>query len=389
MSPRSGRSDNQSNGSDEEETYSSDEEVSTPRASGHMQFNDRNMDLCLMEVKKIADNEVLSGSDNIKKILNSKLVGSLQYRITDCLERNLSLREIHTEYESLYGELKHLLGLARANLEFYKYKVGNDEKYKVASDVLQQAQKKFDAVRAQPEDILEDLVENEKSTLITVIRDFKKWYEPYIQRFGFTTEGQTELMAERKVAWRFRYIYHINDILNETFVDDLTSIDKYVSIYYLLRCIDSVNIKLTKGEYQYPEGIPELMHRLRDALGRVAYNTSMRKLYVQNREAAVVKEAESSMERQLKDLMQKVAVLEGIQAQAAAEKVTVPEDPQTDEKDSNTEDIATAGEAPPSRKPGFFKNIVRRVRGKTSETNGETNRLLMELESLGMSIDPV
>ena len=246
------------------------------------------------------------------------------------------MREIHAEYESLYGELEDLLELAEANLEFYEYKVGKDEKYKVASDVLQQAQKKFDAVRAQPEDILEDLVENEKSTLITVIRDFKKWYEPYIQRFGLTTEGQTELMAERKVAWRFRYIYHINDILNETFVDDLTSIDKYVSIYYLLRCIDSVNTKLTKGEYQYPEGIPELMHRLRDALGRVAYNTSMRKLYVQNREAAVVKEAESSMERQLKDLMQKVAVLEGIQAQAAAEKVTVREGIRVD--DNKTED---------------------------------------------------
>ena len=342
-----------------------------------------------MEVKKIAENEVLSKSGNIKKILESKLVGSLQYRITDCLERNISLREIHAEYEYLYGELKDLLELAGDNLALREYKVGNDEKYKVASDVLQQAQKKFDVVRAQPEDILEDLVENEKSTLITVIRDFKKWYEPYIQRFGFTTEGQTELMAERKVAWRFRYIYHINDILNEAFVDDLTSIDKYVSIYYLLRCIDSVNIKLTKGEYQYPEGIPELMHRLRDALGRVAYNTSMRKLYVQNREAAVVKEAESSMERQLKDLMQKVAVLEGIQAQAAAEKVTVPEGPRTDEKDSNTEDSATAGEAPTSKKPGFFKNIVRRVTGKTSETNGETTRLLMELESLGMSIDPV
>ena len=346
-----------------------------------------------MEVKKIAENEVLSKSDNIQKILKSKLVGDLQYRITDCLERNLSLREIHAEYESLYGELKHLLGLAGANLEFYEYKVGNDEKYKVASDILQQAQKKFDAVRAQPEDILEDLVENEKSTLITVIRDFKKWYEPYIQRFGFTTEGQTELMAERKVAWRFRYIYHINDILNETFVDDLTSIDKYVSIYYLLRCIDSVNTKLTKGEYQYPEGIPELMHRLRDALGRVAYNTSMRKLYVQNREeAAVVKEAESSMERQLKDLMQKVAVLEGIQAEAAAEKVTVLEDIRVDDnktedpQDSKTEDSATPGEAPPSRKPGFFKKIVSKITGNGSEKNGETKRLLMELETLGMSI---
>jgi hypothetical protein len=134
--------------------------------------------------------------------------------------------------------------------------------------------------------------------LVTVISDFKKWYEQYIQIFGFTVEGQGELIQERKLAWRFRYIYHINDILNENFVDDLTSIDKYASIYYLLRCIDSVNTKLTKGEYTRPEGIPELMTRIRDALGRVAYNTSMRKLYAQTRKpGAVLKEFESSMEK--------------------------------------------------------------------------------------------
>ena len=142
------------------------------------------------------------------------------------------------------------------------------------------------------------------------------------------SRGSKGVNGGEKVAWRFRYIYHINDILNETFVDDLTSIDRYVSIYYLLRCIDGVNKQLAQGKYDYPEGIPELMNRLRDALGRVAYNTSMRKLYVQNREeAAVVKESKSSMEKQIKDLMEKVAVLEGIQAEAAAEKVTVREGP--------------------------------------------------------------
>ena len=60
--------------SDEEES------TSTPRSGGHIQFNDRKMDLCLMEVKKIAENKVLSTSDNIKTILESKLPGSLQYK---------------------------------------------------------------------------------------------------------------------------------------------------------------------------------------------------------------------------------------------------------------------------------------------------------------------
>ena len=284
----------------DEETYSSDEEASTstPRSGGHIQFNDRNIDLCLMEVEKIAGNKVLYESMLIQKQLKSKQLGSLRYRITDCLERNISLRSIHAEYDSLYGELKELFEHAQSNLDLWEYNLGKDEEYEVASGILQQAQKKFDVVRAQPEDILEDLVENEKSTLVTVIGDYKKWYEQYIPIFGFTIEGQKDLMEQKKMAWRFRYIYHINDILNETFVDDLTSIDKYVSIYFLLRCIDSVNTKLTKGEYTHAEGIPELMNRLRDALGRVGYNTSMRKLYVQtHKPAAVLKEFESSMEK--------------------------------------------------------------------------------------------
>jgi hypothetical protein len=90
----------------------------------------------------------------------------------------------------------------------------------------------------------------------------------------------------------------------------------------------------------------------------------MRKLYVQNREeAAVVKESESSMEKQIKDLMEKVVVL-----------------------DSKTEDSVRPGEAPPSRKSGFFKKIVSKITDSDSEKNGETKRLLMELETLGMSI---
>ena len=70
------------------------------------------------------------------------------------------------------------------------------------------------------------------------------------------------------------------------------------------------------------------------------------------------------MEKQRKDLIEKVAVLEGIRAEAAAEKVTVLEGIRTenstteDPKNSKTEDNATLGEASPSIKPGFFGNMV-------------------------------
>ena len=77
-----------------------------------------------MEVKKIAENGVLSDSLLIQKQLNSKLPGSLQYRITDCLERNISLRRVHAEYEYLYGALKHVLELASKYLALWEYEVG-------------------------------------------------------------------------------------------------------------------------------------------------------------------------------------------------------------------------------------------------------------------------
>jgi hypothetical protein len=109
--------------SDEEES------TSTPRSGGHIQFNDRKMDLCLMEVEKIAGNKLLSQSEMVQKKLKSNYPGSLRYRITDCIQRNISLSSIPEEYESLCDELKELFELAQTYLDFCAYKDWRDEEY--------------------------------------------------------------------------------------------------------------------------------------------------------------------------------------------------------------------------------------------------------------------
>jgi hypothetical protein len=56
-------------------------------------------------------------------------------------------------------------------------------------------------------------------------------------------------------------------------------------------------------------------------------------------------------------------------------------------EDSTTEDSRNSGGVKEeSKNAGFLRNMVRRIRGKESTVGGDTRRLLMELEALGMSI---